>query len=280
MKEYLDVVKLILETGDRRENRTGVGTISRFGIHYKINLADGFPLLTTKKVNFAAVIHELLWYLSGETHIRNLRQNTKIWDAWTSEEKNWEVGNLYGYQWTRWEKYNVNKNTGKAEIEHINQIQKIIERLKTNPFDRRLVVSAWNPADLYRPDGDHKKPALPSCHAFFMFYVSSDKKLSCHLTQRSADLMLGVPFNIACYATLTQMLAEEAGLGLGEFSHYMNDCHIYVNHIDGAREQIKRESLPKPSLKIAKKPFWELKFEDFELVDYNPHPPIKFPVAV
>ncbi len=280
MREYLEIVKTVLNSGERRPNRTGTDTISRFGVHYKINLADGFPLLTTKKVNYPAVVHELLWYLSGETNIRSLREKTKIWDAWTSEEKNWEVGNLYGHQWVCWEKHIIDKKTGRASIACINQIQNIIDKLKINPFDRRLVVSAWNPADLSRPEDDPKKPALPSCHAFFMFYVSADKKLSCHLTQRSADLMLGVPFNIACYATLTQMLAQETGLGLGEFSHYMNDCHIYINHIDGAEEQIKRESKTKPILEIAKKPFWDLKFEDFELMNYEPHPPIKFPVAI
>lgn len=280
MKEYLDIVRHVLEKGERRPNRTGVDAVACFGMHYKIDLTDGFPLLTTKKVFFNSVIWELLWYLSGETHIRNLRQNTKIWDAWTSAEKNWEVGNMYGCQWVNWEQYVEDPKTREIKLNHINQIEKVIESLKNNPFDRRMVVSAWNPADLYRDPGDPKKPALPSCHAMFMFYVSQDKKLSCHLTQRSADLMLGVPFNIACYATLTQMLAEECGLGLGEFSHYLNDCHIYVNHIEGAKEQLKREPKARPILKIAKKPFWDLRFEDFEIQNYNPDPFIKFEVAV
>ncbi len=280
MKEYLDTVKLVLDEGELKHNRTGVDTLSYFGAHYKINLADGFPLLTTKKVNFPAVVHELLWYLSGETHIRNLRQKTKIWDAWTSEDKNWEVGNLYGYQWVNWEQYLPNPETGKLEVHHINQIQKVIDTLKTNPNDRRMIVTAWNPSDVYRPKGDPKIPALPSCHAFFMFHVGADGKLNCHLTQRSADLMLGVPFNIACYATLTQMLAQECGLKVGQFSHYLNDCHIYVNHVDGAKEQLTRTPKARPTLAIAKKPFWELKFEDFTLANYDPLPAIKFPVAV
>lgn len=280
MKEYLDAVRTVLDKGELKKNRTGVDTLSYFGVHYKINLAEGFPLLTTKKVNFPAIINELLWYLSGETHIRNLRQKTKIWDAWTSEGKNWEVGNMYGYQWVKWEQYLEDPATGEIKLNHINQIQKVIDTLKTNPTDRRMIVSAWNPSDLYRPEGDPKKPALPSCHAFFIFHVSASGKLSCHLTQRSADLMLGVPFNIACYAALTQMLAQETGFALGEFSHYLNDCHIYVNHIEGAKEQLAREPRARPRLVIAKKPFWDLKPEDFALEDYNPCPPIKFEVAV
>jgi thymidylate synthase len=280
MKEYLDLVKLVLTKGQRKANRTGIDTLSYFGVHYKINLNEGFPLLTTKKVNFKAVLYELLWYLSGEDHIRNLRLHTKIWDPWTSEEKNWRVGNLYGYQWVKWEQYLKDPQTGEIKVNHINQIQKVIDTLKKNPNDRRMVVSAWNPADIYRPSNDPKKPVLPPCHVMFMFYVSPQGELSCHLTQRSADLMIGVPFNIACYATLTQMIAQECGLKLGYFSHYLNDCHIYVNHIAGAKEQLKRKPRPKPQLKIAKKPFWQLKFEDFQLINYNPHPPIKFKVAV
>jgi len=280
MKQYLKIVKHVLENGQRKKNRTGIDTLSCFGIHYKINLAQGFPLLTTKKVLFKSVLYELLWYLSGEDHIRNLRKHTRIWDAWTSKEKKWHVGNMYGYQWVKWEQYVKNSKTDKYKVNHINQVQKVIDTLKNNPNDRRMIVSAWNPADLYRKDDDPKKPALPSCHLIYMFHTTPDKKLNCHLTQRSADLMLGVPFNIACYATLTQMLAQECDFKLGEFSHYMNDCHIYVNHIDGARKQIKRTPSKKPTLKIAKKPFWDLKFKDFKVLNYNPQPFIKFDVAV
>ena len=280
MREYLDLVQTVLDKGQEKENRTGVNTLSYFGAHYKINLADGFPLLTTKKVFFKSVIRELLWYLSGETHIRNLRKHTKIWDAWTSEGRDWHVGNMYGYQWVNWEQYVKNPQTGEIEMNHINQVQNVIDTLKTNPDDRRMIVSAWNPSDLHRVPEDPKKPALPSCHLLFMFHVSADGKLNCHLTQRSADLMLGVPFNIACYATLTQMLAQECGLELGEFSHYLNDCHIYVNHIDGAREQLPRTPGSKPTLPIAKKPFWDLEFEDFVLENYEYQPHIKFEVAV
>jgi thymidylate synthase len=171
--------------------------------------------------------------------------------------------------------------TGKFTLHHINQLQIVIDALKKDPFSRRLVVSAWNPADFYRPEGDSKKAVQPSaCHTMFMFYVSADNRLSCHLTQRSGDVMLGIPFNIASYATLTAMIAQECALKLGEFSHYINDCHIYVNHIDGAKEQISRVPLAKPQLIIAKKPFWELRFEDFELRNYEHHPSIKFPIAV
>lgn len=280
MQVYLDIVKTVLEKGQLKENRTGVSTLSYFGVHYKIDLNKGYPLLTTKKVNFDAVIHELLWFLSGETHIRNLKDKTKIWNAWASEKKNWELGQTYGYQWVKWDQC-VTDPTGKLKLNHINQIQRVIDDLKTNPFSRRMVVSAWNPADFYREDNDPKKTVQPSaCHTIFMFYVSPDKKLSCHLTQRSGDLMLGIPFNLASYAALTQMLAQETGLQLGEFSHYINDCHIYVNHIDGAKEQIKRTPRALPQLEIAKKPFWELKFEDFKLLNYAPDSPIKFPIAV
>jgi thymidylate synthase len=280
MKEYLGLVEHVLANGERKENRTGTDTLAMFGAHYKINLAEGFPLLTTKKVNYNAVVHELLWYLSGDDHIRNLRKNTKIWDNWTSEDKDWHVGNMYGYQWVKWEQYVKDTKTGEVTMNHVNQIQDVINKLKNNPSDRRIIVSAWNPADLHRAKDDPKAPALPSCHAFFLFYVSNDRRLSCHLTQRSADLMLGVPFNISCYATLTQMLAQECDMKLGEFSHYLNDCHIYANHVDGAREQLTRTPKQKPTLNIANKPFWDLKFEDFSLEDYNPDPPIKFTVAV
>ena len=272
MQEYLDLVNHVIQNGTEKENRTGTNTLMSFGYHYKVDLSKGFPLLTTKKVFFNSVIHELLWYLSGETHIRNLRKNTKIWDAWTSEEKNWNIGKMYGYQWVNWEKYIKDPKTDKYRVEYINQIQNVIELIKTNPNSRRMVVTAWNPSVL-------DEIALPSCHAFFIFNVANGK-LNCHLTQRSGDIALGIPFNLACYATLMHMIANETNLEAGEFSHYINDAHVYVNHIDGLKEQLVREPLKLPELKINKKPFWELKFEDFELINYNHHPVIKFPVAV
>ncbi len=272
MKPYLELVEHVLEHGVLKENRTGTDTLMSFGYHYKVNLSKGFPLLTTKKIFFKSVIHELLWYLSGETHIRNLRKHTKIWDAWTSESKNWEVGKMYGYQWVNWEKFYKDKKTGLIKKTHINQIDEAIQLIKNNPNSRRIIVSAWNPAVL-------DEIALPSCHAFFIFSVVNNK-LNCHLTQRSGDIALGIPFNLACYATLTQMIAQETNLELGEFSHYINDAHIYVNHIDGMKEQLKRKPYELPTLKINKKPFWDLKFDDFTLENYNYHPIIKFPVAV
>ncbi len=272
MKAYLNLVTEVLENGVKKSNRTGTDTLMVFGYHYKVNLQDGFPLLTTKKVFFNSVIRELLWYLSGDTHIRDLRKHTKIWDAWTSEEKNWEVGKMYGYQWVNWDKYEQVNGNGTVKHSHINQIQNVIDLIKTNPESRRMVVSAWNPAVL-------DEIALPSCHAFFIFNVTNGK-LNCHLTQRSGDIALGIPFNLACYATLTQMIAQETNLEPGEFSHYINDAHIYIDHVEGLKEQLQRDPLPLPRLEIAPKPFWELQFDDFTLHDYNFHPPIKFPVAV
>ena len=272
MKSYLDLVQYVLDNGILRTNRTGTDTLMTFGYHYKINLAKGFPLLTTKKIFFNSVVHELLWYLSGETHIKNLRNHTKIWDAWTSKDKNWEVGKMYGYQWVKWEKITIDKKTGTINKTFINQIDEAIKQIKTNPDSRRIVVSAWNPSVL-------DEIALPSCHAFFIFSVINGK-LNCHLTQRSGDIALGIPFNLACYATLTQMVAQETNLELGEFSHYINYAHIYINHIEGLKTQLERTPLEHPKLIISKKPFWDLKFEDFKLIDYKHHPIIKFPVAV
>ena len=272
MQSYLNLVSHVLKNGIRKTNRTGTDTIMVFGYHYKINLQNGFPLLTTKKIFYKSVIHELLWYLSGDTHIRNLREHTKIWDAWTSEEKNWEVGKMYGYQWVNWDKYDENSKNSSIQHSHINQIQNAIDLIKENPNSRRIVVSAWNPSVL-------DQIALPSCHAFFIFNITNGK-LNCHLTQRSGDIALGIPFNLACYATLTQMIAQETNLELGEFSHYINDAHIYENHIEGLKEQLKRSPLSLPTLEIKKKPFWELTFEDFILHNYEHHPVIKFPVAI
>ena len=232
MIQYLDLVNTVLEKGVIKKNRTGTDTLMYFGYHYKVDLDKGFPLLTTKKVFFNSVIRELLWYLSGETHIRNLREHTKIWDAWTNKEKNWEIGKMYGYQWVRWEKFKRNES-GEITKTYINQIDDVISLIKNSPDSRRMIVTAWNPSVL-------DEIALPSCHAFFMFNVV-DGKLNCHLTQRSGDIALGIPFNLACYATLTQMIAQETNLQLGQFSHYINDAHIYVNHIDGLKEQITRK---------------------------------------
>ena len=272
MQTYLNLVNTVLKKGIKRNNRTGTDTLMYFGYHYKVDLSKGFPLLTTKKVFFNSVVRELLWYLKGETHIRNLRQHTKIWDAWTNENKNWEIGKMYGYQWVKWEQFIKDKETGEYKKNYINQIKDVIDLIKNNPNSRRMVVTAWNPSVL-------DEIALPSCHAFFIFNVTNGK-LNCHLTQRSGDIALGIPFNLACYATLTQMIAQEVGLKLGEFSHYINDAHIYENHIDGLKEQLQRDPLPLSRLNIKNKPFWNLKFEDFELLDYNHHPIIKFPVAV
>ena len=272
MKQYQDLVRNVIDNGTLKQNRTGVDTLCYFGYHYKVNLSEGFPLLTTKKIYFSSVIRELLWYLSGETHIRNLREHTKIWDAWTSEEKNWEIGKMYGYQWTHWEKFTETDTPGLYEKSYINQIKEAIDLLKNSPDSRRIVVTAWNPSVL-------DEIALPSCHSFFIFNVINGK-LNCHLTQRSGDIGLGVPFNLACYAALTQMIAQEVDLDLGEFSHYINDAHIYVNHIDGLKEQLEREPMDLPNLTIAKKPFWDLEFDDFKLENYNHHPSIKFEVAV
>ena len=272
MKAYIDLVKHVLENGITKKNRTGTDTLMTFGYHYKINLQDGFPLLTTKRVFFNSVLYELLWYLSGETHIRNLREHTKIWDAWTSEKQNWEIGKMYGYQWVKWEKYVKDSTTNNYKKTHINQIDKVINLIKNNPDSRRMVVTAWNPSVL-------DEIALPSCHAFFIFNVTKGK-LNCHLTQRSGDIALGIPFNLACYALLTNMIAKETGLKLGEFSHYINDAHIYVDHIDGLREQVTRKPIGLPELLIQDKSFWDLEFSDFELKNYKHHPIIKFPVAV
>ena len=271
MKQYLELVKTVIADGTMKRNRTGTDTLSYFGYHYKVDLSKGFPLLTTKKVFFDSILHELLWYLKGETHIRNLRKHTKIWDSWTSEKNGWEIGKMYGYQWVKWEKFTETK-PGQFKKTYINQIDEVINMIKNNPTSRRMVVSAWNPSVL-------DEIALPSCHAFFIFNVTEDK-LNCHLTQRSGDIALGIPFNLACYAVLTQMIAQECNLKVGNFSHFINDAHIYVNHIDGLKKQIERKPHALPNLRIKEKPFWNLNFNDFELENYIHHPVIKFPVAV
>lgn len=269
MKQYLELVKEILEKGTKKSDRTGTGTISIFGVQKKYDLREGFPLVTTKKVSLKAVLAELLWFLKGSTNIKDL--DCHIWDEWA--KKDGSIGPLYGYQWTKWEKFEpVDEEKNIYKKTHINQIQNAIDLIKKDPSSRRIIVSAWNVADL-------DKMALNPCHALFQFYVV-DGRLDCQLYQRSADVALGVPFNIASYSALTMMMAQECGLIPGIFTHTIGDAHIYLNHVEGLKEQLKREPYPLPQLKIAKKPFWEIKYEDFELIDYTHHEPIKFQIAV
>lgn len=258
MQQYLSLVREVLENGELKEDRTGTGTLSIFGVQRKYDLREGFPLLTTKKVRYDAVVRELLWFLKGSTNINdNLTQHTPIWDAWADEKG--ELGPIYGYQWRKWGG-------------HIDQIQQAIDTLKTNPDSRRIVVSAWNVADVPRM-------ALPPCHLLFQFYVVNGR-LDCQLYQRSADIALGVPFNIASYATLMHMVAQECDLMAGVFTHTLGDAHIYTNHIAGLKEQLQRTPKPLPRLVLAKKPFWDLTFEDFTIENYVHEPFIKFKVAV
>lgn len=270
MREYLDLVERVLTKGTVKNNRTGVDTLSCFSEHYKIDLSEGFPLLTTKKMNFKSLLHEVLWYLSGEDHIRNLRKHTKIWDAWADENGNLETA--YGRYWRRFPSAQINPATGKYEVKEIDQIAEVITTLKTNPNSRRMIVTAWEPGNAL-----HSK--LPPCHYTFGFNVQGTK-LNCHLTQRSGDIALGIPFNVAAYSLLTQAIAQETGFGIGYFSHTIIDAHIYVNHIDGLKEQLKRKPKPLPKLEIVKKPLEQLQFEDFTLVGYECDEPIKFEVAV
>lgn len=279
MKEYHELVRLVLEKGQRKSNRTGVDTISYFGAHYQVDLAQGYPLLTTKEMNWEAMLRELLWYLSGEDHIRNLRRYTKIWDAWADENGNLDTA--YGRYWRRFPSPYRDED-GRWQVREVDQIQFVIDTLKKDPTSRRLVVTAWEP-------GNAHTSRLPPCHYTFVFNVQGSR-LNCHLTQRSGDIALGIPFNLACYATLTQMIAQEVGLELGWFSHTIVDAHIYTrkpdgtmaeyDHIPGLLEQLQREPRPLPRLHIARKPFNELRFEDFRLEGYHPHPKIKFKVAV
>jgi len=282
MQVYLDLVKNVLENGVRKENRTGTDTISSFAEYYRVDLSEGYPLLTTKKVYFRSVILELLWYLRGEDHIRWLRDENDchIWDAWADE--NGHVGPIYPVLWRRFpylEKESVRFEGNSCVIEQeawvrkeFDQVQRAIDMLKNNPNSRRIVVSAWHPGLL-------NEMALPPCHLMYIFNVTNGK-LNCHLTQRSGDVALGIPFNLACYSALTMAIAQEVGLEPGIFAHTIADAHIYVNHIEGMKEQLTREPRALPTLKIADKPVDELEFEDFVLENYNPHPPIKFEVAV
>ena len=260
MKQYLDLVRHVLEHGERRGDRTGTGTISWFGWQSRYDLREGFPLVTTKKVLFDAVVRELCWFLRGSTNIHDgLTQHTPISDAWADEAG--ELGPIYGYQWRNW--------GGQG----IDQIQTAIDTIKRDPGSRRIIVSAWNVADLPRM-------ALPPCHLLFQLYVSGSGRLDCQLYQRSADLALGVPFNIASYALLTTLIARECELEPGFFVHSFGDVHIYLNHVEGLREQLTREPLPLPKIHVAHKPLAEITFEDITLEGYQHHPFIKFPIAV
>lgn len=279
MRVYLDLVRKVLDEGVRKPSRTGVDTISCFSAHYQVDLAEGYPLLTTKKMQWASIIRELLWYLSGENHIRNLREYTKIWDAWADEDGNLDTA--YGYFWRRFPSATKDKN-GNWQVREVDQIRHVIDTLKRDPSSRRLVVSAWEP-------GNATTSRLPPCHYTYAFHVSGNR-LNCHLTQRSGDIALGIPFNMAAYAALTQIIAQEVGLEVGKFAHTIVDAHIYCadpdtpmaeyDHVAGLREQLTRHPMPLPRLKIARKPIDELRFEDFELVGYECQPPIRFKVAV
>ncbi|MHB8337899.1 MAG: thymidylate synthase [Ignavibacteriaceae bacterium] len=279
MQQYLDLIKLVLDEGVRKPSRTGVDTLSYFGAFYRVDLSKGFPLLTTKKMEWKSILHEVLWYLSGENHIRNLRKHTKIWDAWADEDGNLETA--YGYYWRHFPSAEKDKE-GNWQIREIDQIKYVIDELKNKPYSRRLVVTAWEP-------GNATKSKLPPCHYSFAFNVSNGK-LNCHLTQRSGDIALGIPFNLAAYSILTQIIAQEVNLELGFFAHTIIDAHIYIadkgspmekfDHREGLLEQLKREPLSLSTLTIAKKPIDELKFEDFELSNYTSHDKIKFEVAV
>ncbi|WP_096190061.1 thymidylate synthase [Evansella halocellulosilytica] len=264
MQQYLDLCKHVLENGTKKEDRTGTGTISTFGYQMRFDLSEGFPILTTKKLALRAIIHELLWFIKGDTNIQYLKDNNvRIWNEWADE--NGDLGPVYGEQWRSWPK----RDGGR-----IDQLGEVIEQIKQNPNSRRLVVNAWNVADL-------DKMALSPCHCLFQFYVS-DGKLSCQLYQRSADLFLGVPFNIASYSLLTMMIAQECDLEVGEFIHTFGDVHIYNNHIDQVKLQLTREprSLPTMKLNRAVEKIEDFKIDDFELVDYDPHPHIKGEVSV
>ncbi len=264
MKQYHDLMQHILDNGVEKSDRTGTGTISVFGHQMRFDLTEGFPLVTTKKLHLRSIIHELLWFLKGDTNIRYLRENkVTIWDEWADE--NGDLGPVYGYQWRSWPT---------PDGGHIDQITNIVEQIKKNPDSRRLMVSAWNVADI-------QNMALPPCHAFFQFYVA-EGRLSCQLYQRSADVFLGVPFNIASYALLTLMVAQVCELEPGEFIHTFGDAHLYTNHIEQARLQLSRECRPLPQMHINPdiRDIFGFTFEDFELVNYNPHPHIKAEVAV
>ena len=264
MRQYHDLLQHILDNGTTKEDRTGTGTISVFGYQMRYDLSEGFPCLTTKKLHLRSIIHELLWFLKGDTNIGYLKENkVSIWDEWADD--NGDLGPVYGSQWRSWPT---------ANGESIDQIKQILRQIKETPDSRRIIVSAWNVAEI-------PGMALPPCHAFFQFYVANNK-LSCQLYQRSADTFLGVPFNIASYALLTMMIAQVCDLELGDFVHTLGDAHLYSNHIDQARLQLERDFRPLPTMKINPevKDLFEFKFEDFELLNYGPHPHIKAAVAI
>lgn len=264
MKQYLDLLQYILDHGVEKSDRTGTGTRSVFGYQMRFNLSDGFPVLTTKKLHLKAIIYELLWFLKGETNVRYLREHgVTIWDEWADEAG--ELGPVYGSQWRSW-------RTCDGRV--IDQISQLIEQIRLNPNSRRLIVSAWNP-------GEVEKMALPPCHALFQFYVAEDR-LSCQLYQRSADVFLGVPFNIASYSLLTMMIAQVCQLGLGDFVHTLGDAHLYLNHLDQARLQLTRTPYPLPLMAINPevKSIFDFQYEDFKLHNYQAHPSIKAEIAV
>jgi thymidylate synthase len=264
MKQYLALMKDILDHGAHKSDRTGTGTLSVFGRQLRFDLSEGFPLITTKKLHLRSIIYELLWFLNGDTNIKYLKDNgVSIWDEWADE--NGELGPVYGHQWRSWPA---------PDGRSIDQITQVLNQIKQKPDSRRHIVSAWNPAEV-------DKMALPPCHALFQFYVA-DGKLSCQLYQRSADYFLGVPFNIASYALITQMFAQQCDLQPGEFVWTGGDVHLYTNHLDQAKLQLSRDPLPLPQLKIARKPatIFDYKFEDFEIINYQSHPSIKAPIAV
>jgi len=264
MKQYLELMQHVKTSGSKKMDRTGTGTLSVFGYQMRFDLSQGFPVITTKKLHLRSIIHELLWFLKGETNIKYLHDNkVTIWDEWADD--NGDLGPVYGYQWRSWPA---------ADGRHIDQISQIIEQIKQNPDSRRIIVSAWNVGEL-------DKMALPPCHAFFQFYVAGGK-LSCQLYQRSADIFLGVPFNIASYALLTMMIAQVCQLAPGEFIHTLGDAHLYLNHLEQTEQQLSRSPYPLPIMKINPEvnSIFDFKFEDFELIGYECHPHIKAPVAV
>ena len=274
MKQYLDLVKEVLENGNQKGDRTGTGTKSIFGHQLRFDLSKGFPMITTKQLHLKSIIHELLWFINGDTNISYLNENgVKIWNEWANNDG--DLGPVYGYQWRNW------------NGDEIDQIKELISTLKSNPNSRRMLVSAWNPSVLpdtsksFEENVANGKAALPPCHAFFQFYVNNGK-LSCQLYQRSADVFLGVPFNIASYALFTMMIAQVCGYQAGDFVHTFGDAHIYNNHIEQVKLQLSRDTRPLPKMEINPeiKSIFDFKFEDFKLVDYDPHPHIKGAVAI